>query len=136
MAYRPPWSGLPDYETKDIPRGRFRRIDKLIRNSCSAYSGGNCLFLDDGDEYVCPQMRSGRIFCRYFRWVILPLDPVLEAEIYERKAEMKICVKCGKQYLPKSNRSKYCPDCSKKVRLEKQRNLMRNQRNNRKKVSI
>ena len=41
----------------------------------------------------------------------MPLDGTLEAEIF-RDRDLKRCSVCGKPYVPKSNRGKYCPDCA------------------------
>ena len=44
----------------------------------------------------------------------MPLDGTLEAEIF-RDRDLKRCSVCGKPYVPKSNRGKYCPDCAARV---------------------
>lgn len=127
MSYRP-WAGLPDYEIKAIPKDRFRRLDNLIKQYCSAYYKGNCIFLDDGNERACAQMKSGRVICRYFRWVILPLDMELEEEIYGETGRKKICVRCGKPYYSESNRSRYCSECSGIVRKNKKNQWIKSKR--------
>ena len=40
--------------------------------------------------------------------------PTLEAEIFRDK-ELKRCAVCGRVFVPKSNRAKYCPDCAARV---------------------
>jgi len=49
---------------------------------------------------------------------VLPLDESLCAALLYRE-NMKKCVLCGGWYIPKSNRAKYCPDCSKQDRRRK-----------------
>ena len=50
---------------------------------------------------------------------VLPLDGKLEAALLHR-ADRKRCTECGGYFLPKSNRGKYCPDCTVKVRRRKE----------------
>ena len=63
---------------KDLPpmeregNGSLYRMDakqrreavRLIRAHCSFYDNGNCLYLDDGEEVVCPQINF--VFCHLF----------------------------------------------------------------------
>lgn len=106
---RTPGGGLP----RMTPAQR-RRANALVRKTCCNYDNGNCLLLDDGEECVCPQTISYSVCCKWFRWAVLPLDRTLEAEIY-RDCALKRCSVCGKPYVPKSNRGKYCPNCAARV---------------------
>ena len=54
------------------------------------------------------------VCCKWFRWAVLPLDGTLEAEIFQDK-DLKRCAVCGRVFVPKSNRGKYCPDCAARV---------------------
>ena len=70
---------------KDLPpmeregNGSLYRMDakqrreavRLIRAHCSFYDNGNCLYLDDGEEMVCPQITSFSVICSFFRQVVL-----------------------------------------------------------------
>ena len=70
---------------KDLPpmeregNGSLYRMDakqrreavRLIRAHCSFYDNGNCLYLDDGEEVVCPQITSFSVICAFFRQVVL-----------------------------------------------------------------
>lgn len=91
-----------------------KRANSLIRRECCNCDSGNCLALDDGDTCSCPQMITFSVCCKWFRWAVLPLDRTLEAEIY-RDCALKRCSVCGKPYVPKSNRGKYCPNCAARV---------------------
>ena len=87
---------------------------RLIRRECCCYEDGNCMLLDDGDTHTCPQTVSFSVCCKWFRWSVLPQIGTLEAEIFRDK-ELKRCAVCGRVFVPKSNRAKYCPDCAARV---------------------
>src|SRR5699024_6704559 len=73
-----------------------------------------CIVLDDGDTCTCPQTVSFSVYCKWFRWAVLPLDGTLEADIFRDK-DLKRCAVCGGVFVPKSNRAKYCPGCAARV---------------------
>ena len=58
---------------------------------------------------------------------VLPLDWKLEAALLHR-AELKRCTECGGQFLPKSNRGKYCPDCAGRMKRTRAAQRKRKQR--------
>ena len=64
--------------TADLPRmneRQFSRAKKLLRRLCANYDRGNCLLLDDGyDPFICPQIISNSLLCRYFCAAVLPAD--------------------------------------------------------------
>ena len=68
----------------------------------------------EGDTHTCPQTISFSVCCKWFRWSVLPQIGTLEAEIFRDK-ELKRCAVCGRVFVPKSNRAKYCPDCAARV---------------------
>ena len=113
-----------------IPRmtyQQYRVIHRLV-HSCCNYDHGNCLLLDDGwDACVCVQSISYSLLCRWFRAAVLPLDDCLCAALLYR-ADRKKCVICGRPYLPKSNRAKYCPDCAERMKRIKATERKRKQR--------
>ncbi len=110
----PPLERKPDGSSYRMTSAQRKRANSLIRRECCNCDGGNCLALDDGDTCVCPQMITFSVCCKWFRWAVFPLDGTLEAEIY-RDSALKRCSVCGKPYVPKSNRGKYCPDCAARV---------------------
>ena len=110
----PPLERKPDGSPYRMTPAQRKRANSLIRRECSNCDGGNCLALDDGDTCACPQMITFSVCCKWFRWAVFPLDGTLEAEIY-RDSALKRCSVCGKPYVPKSNRGKYCPDCAARV---------------------
>lgn len=97
-----------------------RRANTLVRKLCCNYDGGHCILLDDGDPCVCPQLITfSHIICKWFKIAVLPVDKDLHIELM-RPPNTKKCSVCGKYYLPKGNRSKYCPDC-KRIVLRRQK---------------
>ena len=111
---------------KDLPlmeregNGSLYRMDakqrreavRLIRAHCSFYDNGNCLYLDDDEEVVCPQITSFSVICAFFRQVVLKDEAArgLEAKLFRRETA-KRCRVCGRTFSSTSNNAKYCPDC-------------------------
>lgn len=105
---------------------QYRTAKRLV-HSCCNYDRGCCLLLDDGEECVCPQSITYSLICKWFRAAVLPMDAGLCAALLYR-ADMKKCVLCGRGFLPKSNRAKYCPDCATHVKRTKATERKRKQR--------
>lgn len=99
------------------------RCNRLIKKLCANYNNGNCLLLDDGDEHTCPQTISFSLLCNYFRNAVLPADKELYAEIFNERT--CVCEECGKEFVPTSNRQKYCKPCGKRVRQNQKNNSKR-----------
>ena len=110
----PPIERKPDGSLYRMTPAQRKQANALIRRECCCYEDGNCMFLDDGDTCACPQTASFSVCCKWFRWSVLPQIGTLEAEIFRDK-DLKRCSVCGKPYVPKSNRGKYCPDCAARV---------------------
>ncbi len=105
-----------------IPRldyRQYRKMRKLVRECCN-YDDGNCIALDDGETCVCVQSISYSLLCKWFRAAVLPLDKVLYAEVMKQPDSMKRCAECGASFVAASNRAKYCPSCSKRIRRRKE----------------
>lgn len=115
-----PYKRLPPIERKQdgslyrMTPAQRKQANALIRRECCCYEDGNCMLLDDGDTHTCPQTVSFSVCCKWFRWSVLPQIGTLEAEIFRDK-ELKRCAVCGRVFVPKSNRAKYCPDCAARV---------------------
>ena len=107
---------------------QLRRAKRLIRKECSNYDAehNECFALDEGDGCVCVQSISYSLLCRYFRDYILPIDEKLMLELLP-PVNMKRCQICGREYLPKSNNTRFCPDCAKKrIRVKARERMRRN----------
>ena len=89
------------------------KCNRLLKRLCANYDDGNCLLLDDGEPCVCPQSICYSVLCRYFRNAVLPAEDSLYAELY--RSEAKRCEHCGKPFLPKCNRQKYCENCGRMI---------------------
>ena len=109
-----------------------RKVYALVRKRCCNYDEGNCLLLDDGyDPCPCPQLITRSLLCKWFREAVLPDDLQTHDEILLGK-HAKMCTACGKRFIPGSNRAKYCPDCARRVRREKEALRQRERYANRK----
>ena len=105
---RKPDGSLP----RMTPKQRQAAVS-LIRKICCHYDDGNCIFLDRGEEVVCPQSISYSVNCKFFRRVLLEdkAGLSLKAEIFCDDTT-KRCAVCGKAFQSKSNNAKYCGDCA------------------------
>lgn len=110
----PPLERRPDGSLYRMTPAQRKQANSLIRRECCNCEGGDCISLDDGDSHTCPQTISFSVCCKWFRWLVLPQDGTLEAEIFRGK-DLKRCSVCGGVFVPKSNRAKYCPDCAASV---------------------
>ena len=110
----PPLERKPDGSLYRMTPAQRKQANALIRRECCCYEDGNCMPIDDGDAHTCPQTISFSVCCKWFRWSVLPQIGTLEAEIFRDK-ELKRCAVCGRVFVPKSNRAKYCPDCAARV---------------------
>ena len=134
---------------KDLPSverradGSLYRIDarqrreavRLIKGLCSYHDGGNCLYLDRGEEVTCPQSISFSVCCKFFRHVHLKHEEGkgLEAEIFQRNA-LRRCERCGRAFSSSSNRAKYCADCKTEVQRRQKAEHARRRRAESRKV--
>jgi hypothetical protein len=126
-----------------------------VSNYC--YTGempeGECLyFMKNPDNYYI-------IRCKYFEDCVLPMDSELEAVYYAKieaennnktlsskdikkiKEENKVTktcenVKCQKEFKPSSNRQKFCDKCKKEVVKKKQKEWVKNKRENKKIANV
>lgn len=105
-------------ETKYLTATQFKQAQRLVAKVCCNYINGDCLLLN---WRTCPQTITHSVCCKYFRDVVLKDKECLSLnyELYPT-TDVKFCTVCGKPFKAKSNRAKYCPDCSVKVRKQKQ----------------
>ena len=126
----PPLERRPDGTPYRMTPAQRKQANALIRRECCNCEDGNCIVLDDGDTCTCPQTFSFSVCCKWFRWAVLPLDGMLEAEIFRDK-DLKRCVVCGGVFVPKSNRAKYCSDCAARVHRRQKTESERNKKTTR-----
>lgn len=101
-----------------------RRINSLIRKECCNYDGNGCILLGG----VCPQLITySHIICKWFKIAVLPLDKALYIEL-TKPPNTKKCAVCGKYYVYKGNKSKYCPDCKRTVLRRQKASYQRKKR--------
>ena len=86
----PPVERRADGSLYRMDAGQRREAVRLIKGRCSYYDGGNCLYLDDGEEVTCPQSISYSVCCKFFRHVLLKDEAGrgLEAAVFRREAPM------------------------------------------------
>ena len=95
-------------------------VKHLIREHCCYLDpDGNCLLLDDGEPVACPQLYSRSVCCTFLRFVLMkePEAGALEIAVFH-KDNLRHCARCGKPFIPGSNRAKYCAECKAVVQRE------------------
>ena len=102
-----------------------KSANALIRKICCNYCYGQCTALD----CECVQMILYSVCCKWFRHCVLPQDKSLFAEIVQSQ-QSKHCVICGKTFIPKSNRGKYCEKCARTERKKKKAEYEKKRRYN------
>ena len=107
----------PYQDYKRLTKEQMPRVRRLVKQCCN-YDGGECIALDDGAGCVCVQTISYSLLCKWFRNAVLPLDPALELRLLG--GTTKRCENCREQFVPGSNRAKYCPACGAKRRKTKE----------------
>ena len=116
---------------KRMSASQFRSAKALIQNLCANYDAATktCLALDDGTFMECPQMTIHSVCCSYFRDVLLEDKDgqLLKSQLYQPDF-VRQCKVCGQTFRALSNRATYCAQCSRKRRLQKQREYMANRR--------
>lgn len=102
--------------TRELTPKEKRAIRRLVTAICANYADEyGCLPLD-GTCYMFTIAYNTSSLCRYFRDVLLPLDPGLEA-LFTGQA-VKPCKRCGKRF-PLNGQQAYCSDaCAHAARRE------------------
>ena len=116
-------------EHRELTREERAAIRKLVTGMCANYDHEyGCLPLDYGRCYMLDKWWTGS-YCKYFKNAVLPLNPILEAALTgTAEPETKPCALCGKPIYVDNNRGKYCVDCGKTARRNRQREYMRKKR--------
>lgn len=99
--------------------------ERTYKKECCNLDSGNCVLLDDGIYHKCTQLSQPILSCNWFREAFLPLDAVLEHELFTPgDNNIKKCLGCRRPFVPRANSSKYCDKCVPKVRRAKQAELL------------
>lgn len=108
-------------------------IKRLARRHCANYTeGGRCLLEPNRqpycnffrtDEQAQPFIEDGTMRCFYIEKHVLPVDKALETKYFNKDTAK--CAVCSAGYDRKSNRQRYCPQCSEEKRRERARFGMR-----------
>lgn len=117
-----PIERLPDETLFRLTPGQARSVRNLTKRCCN-YTQGGCLLLDG----VCPQAISRSLICRWFRRAVLPEQPKLERAILSPK-HLHRCEVCGRSFLTRSGRAKYCRECAAKVHRRQKAEAARKRR--------
>ena len=101
-------------EIRELTKGEKKAIRGLVLNHCANYDSKLGCIVMDCKCYMLQKEYCSRSLCKYFRNVLLPNDPVLEAALTGVPA--KQCPICGQRF-PKESRRKYCSDtCARTAR--------------------
>ena len=121
----------------------IRDVRKLATKECANYDNGCCLPEDRPCHVINPSYNSvhdGCVDCDWFIQAVLPLWPELRSaywhEIFRDECAAgegwKECKRCGKLFVPGSNRQQYCKECgaaaSRASNRERQRRFRQNKR--------
>jgi len=103
--------------SRELTRSERKAIRKLVTGMCANYDREyGCLPLNC-PCYMLNKWRMGA-YCRYFRDFVLPLNPMLAANLTEDAVSLvgKTCPICGTVYVPVTSQA-YCSEvCAKKGR--------------------
>ena len=101
-------------EIRELTRAEKKAIRDLVLNHCANHDSKLGCIVMDGKCYMLQKEYCSPSLCKYFRNVVLPNDPVLEAALTGVPA--KQCPICGQRF-PKESRRKYCSDtCARNAR--------------------
>ncbi len=123
--FGPTWPevGLMSAEPRELTRRERAAIRRLVTGMCANYDPEyGCLPLDYGGCYMLDKCWTGA-YCKYFQKSVLPLAPVLEADLAETSAVLsrKPCPVCGAAFLPVTSQT-YCSEaCRRKGKREADR---------------
>lgn len=100
-----------------------KRLRSLAAAECCNYCKGDCLETEQACHLINDRYENiadGQLDCDWFLQAVLPAWPQIQSEVladlYQmNKAEIKPCSRCGKPFVPASNRQRYCEHCKKEV---------------------
>ena len=133
----PPIARKPDGSLPRMTARQKQHAVRLIHDRCSACDDGNCLYLDNGEEAVCPQSICYSVCCKFFTHVLLhdKEGEELEVELFKKDA-IKHCAICGRVFFSTANRAKYCDDCKATVQRKQKAEYARRRRAESRKIEV
>jgi hypothetical protein len=113
---------------RKLTRAERASIRKLVITLCANYYPDyGCLPLD-APCYMLDKWETGS-YCKYFTRGVLPLNPMLEASIFDCEApESDICASCGKSFIPQGKQLYCSAACQVDGNRRKSRARMRKKR--------
>lgn len=117
-------------DNRELTAREKRQIKHLVTSLCANYDREyGCLPLD-GECYMFGICYRDSALCSYFRSVVLPNEPELEAAFSPQP--VAVCRECGKSF-PASGRRMYCSEaCSHAARRKQTAARVRRHRERRK----
>ncbi|OMC80924.1 hypothetical protein BK130_16510 [Viridibacillus sp. FSL H8-0123] len=112
------------------------KVTKYIETTCANHAGnGHCLLETTcGGSTICPFFHDVGFRCKYAEQSVLPGNTEVQAIYMQSKGQASVntsnCKRCNSSYQRKSNRQKYCSDCSSANRRRQTRKYMAAQRSN------
>lgn len=101
-------------EIRELTKAEKKAIRDLVLNHCANHVRKLGCIVMDGKCYMLQKEYCSHSLCKYFRNIVLPNDPVLEATL--TGVPTRQCPVCG-QHFSKESRRKYCSDaCARKAR--------------------
>jgi predicted nucleic acid-binding Zn ribbon protein len=117
-----PEVGHMSADPRELTRRERAAIRRLVTGMCANYDPEyGCIPLNCAC-YMLNKCWTGA-YCKYFQTAVLPLDPVLKADLTRNHAVLfrKTCPVCGAAYLPVTNQT-YCSEaCRRKGKREADR---------------
>ncbi len=85
---------------------QYRAARRLVHECCN-YDCGNCLFLDNGEECICPQSITYSLICKWFRAAGLCAALFPAPSVRRRR-----CRECGRTFASLKHNTRYCSTCA------------------------
>ena len=125
----PPIECKPDGSLPRMTTGQRNRANTLIRQQCSYFDCGHCLYLDRGEAVACVQSISYSVNCKFFRHIVLESKEgaTLKAELFQKDA-LRRCAVCKAAFSASSNSAKYCKKCAADVQRKQKAAYARKRR--------
>ena len=115
---------------QELTRSERATIRKLVKDLCANYDNEHGCLLLNGECYMFYGVAyTNTGMCKYFRNVVLPTAPVIEAMLTGcSKVETRPCGICGEAF-PVNGKKAYCSEaCASEAHRKRNREIMRKKR--------